>query len=247
MVICTASQVGLHRLTRSSKTSGRPLCPCGCSEDAVHCLRLNVPPPPITFFKNTSAPRFTHMLDTRLDDATMRFEASRQTWWRPECGGCARDRKRVASEIRTEKSDSWGKESGIGPLAFDDVSKTRSRTRSQSSRNRQRSTRSFSAPIRSLDGLASALTQDFTYGYTNAPKSFPLYEHSQRCKGSNEKNVDYWAHTDDPGRPFFRAPTVAREAKPSKTPAQFVSDRPPLKIPHFSENFHQGSRERTSH
>lgn len=129
-------------------------CPCGCGEDATHCLRLNVPPPPKTFFENPLASNFTYMLDTRLDDAATRFEASRQTWRRPECDGCASDRKRSASGIRTEKSSDWENVLRTGPLPFDDVSKIRGKTIFQSSRNCQRSTRSLSAPIRSLDGLA---------------------------------------------------------------------------------------------
>ena len=72
-------------------------CPCGCGEDATHCLWLNVLPPPKPFFENPLASNFTYMLDTRLDDAATRFEASRQTWRRPECDGCASDRKRSAS------------------------------------------------------------------------------------------------------------------------------------------------------
>ena len=51
-------------------------CPCGCGKDAMHCLWLNVPPLPKTFFENLLAPDFTYMLDTRLDDAATRFEAS---------------------------------------------------------------------------------------------------------------------------------------------------------------------------
>lgn len=129
-------------------------CPCGCGEDAMHCLWLNVPPPPKTFFENPLAPNSTYMLDTRLDDAATRFEASRQTWRRPECDSCASDRKRSASGIRTEKSSDWENVLRTGPLPFDDVSKIRGKTISQSSRNCQRSTRSLSAPIRSLDGLA---------------------------------------------------------------------------------------------
>ena len=129
-------------------------CPCGCGEDATHCLWLNVPPPPKTFFENPLASNFTYMLDTRLDDAATRLEASRQTWRRPECDGCASDRKRSALGIRTEKSSDWENVLRTGPLPFDDVSKIRGKTIFQSSRNCQRSIRSLSAPIRSLDGLA---------------------------------------------------------------------------------------------
>ena len=172
------------------------VCLCGCGGDAVHCLRPNTLPSPNTFWENWWGPHFASMLKTRLNSVASDLEPSRRIWWRETFGGCAPDREPLISERWAWKGDDWGKVLRTSPPPYlndKDISRIMSRPRPLFLRRRPRphSTTSLDTPDSSLHDAANSPLQAYTYAYTKASKSLPIYETG---KNPDRQLANYWAN-----------------------------------------------------
>lgn len=201
-------------------------CLCGCGGDALRCLRPNKLPSENAFGENFVDPNWPYMLELRLNAVVKRLEPSRRIWWREEFGGCAPDRRPLASEILTENGDGpWSVLRTSLPL-LDDVTINENITQYQSSRKRHRSMSSPNIANRKTEGIGS-LQHNCTCLLDRTSKSAPLYESSRM----HEAFSDYWTHQRR-RRAVFREPLVAHKAKPLKSPTHYIPDKlTPSKIP----------------
>ena len=230
--------------TAKSAASTVDGCLCGCGGNAMRCLRPNRPPSMVddTFFDRSLESSLAIFLKFRLKVVVRDLEPSRRIWWREEFGGCAPDRKPLASEISTRSDNDLGNVLRTSLPLFDDVTTIRNKAQDQPSRKRQRSMSLPTTPTHSQDGNGN-LPQDYTCPIDNAPKSAPLYESSKKGKISTTEFGSRRPH-DVRGRPPFRELFVAPKAKPLKSPTYYIppkfpsvryhasSKRPPIK---FSE------------
>ena len=220
--------------TADSDTSIPEGCLCGCGGDAIRCLRPNRPPSPNTFFENFWAPEFAYILKTRLDAVEANLEPSKRIWWREEFGGCAPDRKPLFSETWNREWADRGSVLRTSPPQLYDSATVRKLTRFKASPTQQRAPSLPNRPIRSLDKL-DGLPQDCQRPLNNASKSVPRYKSGRICERPIRDFSDYYTN-DRRGRSLFQELTVARTAKPLKSPTHYVPDKlPPLKIPELSK------------
>ena len=205
-------------------------CLCGCGGDAMRCLRPNRPssPVPDTPFEKSLASDTGYIIKLRLEAVVRNLEPSRRIWWREEFGGCAPDRKPLASEISTRRDNDLVNVLRTSLPLFNDVTTIRNKAQDQPSRKRQRSMSLPTTPTHSQDENSN-LPQNYTCPLNKAPKSAPLYESSKNCKASATEFGNSRPHNVR-GRPLFREPIVAPKAKPLKSPTSYVPDKlPPRK------------------
>ena len=210
----------------SSAASISDGCLCGCGGDALRCLRPYRLPSENAFGENFVDPNWPYMLELRLNAVVRRLEPSRRIWWREEFGGCAPDRRPLASEILTKNGDGPRSVLRTSLPLLDDVTINENITHNQSSRKRHRSMSSPNIANRSTEGIGS-LQHNCTCLLDRSSKSAPLYESSRM----HEDFSDYWTHQRR-RRAVFREPLVAPKAKPLKSPDHYIPDKlTPSKIP----------------
>ena len=212
-------------------------CLCGCGGDAMHCLRPNTLPSPNTFYENWWAPHFTSMLIGRLKNVATDLEPSRRIWWRETFGGCAPDREPLASERWASRGDDWGDVLRTSPppyISDSDILRIMNRPQPLLFRRRPRphSTTSLDTPDYSLHDAANTPPQAYTYEYTNASKSLPIYE---KGESSDNQSANYWANLAS-HHSFIRAVTPHPKTKLLKSRTHHIPRGVPFpEIPDYSQ------------